>query len=67
MSSGTPGPPRAPKTAANNITYEKMNQPAKAREFYQKAYEMATAHNPPAVHTRPVARKKLGIAAPEPK
>ena len=49
------------------MTYEKMNQPAKAREFYQKAYEMATAHNPPAVHTRPVARKKLGIAAPEPR
>ena len=48
------------------MTYEKMNQRVRAREFYQKAYEMATAHNPPAVHTRPVARKKLGIASPEP-
>jgi tetratricopeptide (TPR) repeat protein len=43
------------------MTYEKMNQQTKAREFYQKAYDMATAHNPPAVHTRPVARKKLGL------
>lgn len=44
------------------MTYEKMNQPAKARELYQKAYDMATGHNPPAVFTRPFARKKLGIA-----
>jgi len=47
------------------MTYEKMNQPARAREFFQKAYDLATAHNPPAVHTRPVARRKLGIATPE--
>ena len=44
------------------MTYEKMNQPAKARELYQKAYDMATGHNPPAVFTRPFARRKLGIA-----
>lgn len=48
------------------MTYEKMNQPARARETYQKAYEMATGHNPPAVFARPFARKKLGISAPEP-
>lgn len=43
------------------MTYEKMNQPAKARELYQMAYDLATGHNPPAVFTRPFARKKLGI------
>lgn len=48
------------------MTYEKMNQAAKARETYQKAYEMATGHNPPAVFTRPFAREKLGLSAPEP-
>jgi hypothetical protein len=40
-----------------------MNQPARARELYQKAYDLATGHNPPAVFTRPFARKKLGIPA----
>ncbi|HYC53103.1 MAG TPA: hypothetical protein VEB19_18510 [Gemmatimonadaceae bacterium] len=44
------------------MTYEKKGDQAKAREFYLKAYELATAHNPPAVHTRPTARKKLGRA-----
>lgn len=44
------------------MTYEKMNQPDRAREFYQKAYDMATGHNPPAVFSRPFARRKLGIA-----
>ena len=48
------------------MTYEKLKQPAKARELYQKAYDMATGHNPPAVFTRPFARRKLGISAPEP-
>ena len=46
------------------MTYEKMNQPARARELYQKAYDMATGHNPPAVFTRPFAAKKLGRATP---
>lgn len=44
------------------MTYEKMGEQAKAKELYQKAYDMATGHNPPAVFTRPFARKKL--AAP---
>ena len=43
------------------MTYEKQGQAAKAREFYQKAYDFsANAHNPPAAFTRPFARKKLG-------
>jgi len=41
------------------MTYEKSGQADKAREFYQKAYDMATGHNPPAAFTRPAARKKL--------
>ena len=48
------------------MTYERLKQPAKARELYQKAYDMATGHNPPAVFTRPFARRKLGISTPEP-
>lgn len=42
------------------MTYEKQGQAAKAREFYQKAYDLAAnGHNPPAAFTRPFARKKL--------
>ena len=41
------------------MTYENSGQADKAREFYQKAYDMATGHNPPAAFTRPAARKKL--------
>ncbi len=42
------------------MTYEKQGQAAKAREFYQKAYDhAANGHNPPAAFTRPFARKKL--------
>lgn len=42
------------------LTYEKQGQAAKAREFYQKAYDhAANGHNPPAAFTRPFARKKL--------
>lgn len=44
------------------LTYEQMGQTAKATELYQKAYELSTAHNPPAAFTRSAARKKL--AAP---
>lgn len=42
------------------MTYEKLGEAAKARTFYEKAYELSTAHNPPAAHTRPFARRKLG-------
>ena len=41
------------------LTYEKLGQSDKARELYQKAYDLATGHNPPAAFTRPAARKKL--------
>ena len=41
------------------LTWEKQGHGAKAREQYQKAYDAATAHNPPAAFTRPAARKKL--------
>jgi len=42
-------------------TYEKLGQKDKAMELYRKAYGLATAHNPPAAHVRPLARKKLGM------
>lgn len=44
------------------MTYEKMRQPAKAKELYRKAYDLATSHNPPSAFARPFARKKLGAA-----
>jgi Flp pilus assembly protein TadD len=47
-------------------TYEKLGQPEKARATYQKAYDLATAHNPPAAFARPFARKKLGLAPEKP-
>jgi len=49
-------------TALMAMTHEKMGHAAVAKEWYQKAYDLATGHNPPAVFTRPFARKKL--AAP---
>ena len=41
------------------LTYEKLGQHDKAKPLYQKAYDLATGHNPPAAFTRPAARKKL--------
>jgi tetratricopeptide (TPR) repeat protein len=41
------------------MTYEKMGDQARARAVYEKAFGLATAHNPPAAFTRPFARKKL--------
>ncbi len=43
------------------MTYEKLQQPDRARALYGKAYAMATAHNPPSAFARPFARKKLGM------
>ena len=40
-------------------TQELLGNKAKAREFYQKAYDLAAAHNPPSAFVRPHARKKL--------
>ena len=42
------------------MTYEKEGEQARARALYQKAYDLATAHSPPAAFVRPNARKKLG-------
>jgi tetratricopeptide (TPR) repeat protein len=42
------------------MTHEKMGHAAAAKEWYQKAYDLATAHNPPSAYARPFARKKLG-------
>jgi tetratricopeptide (TPR) repeat protein len=43
------------------MTYEKQGKAEQAKEMYRKAYDMATAHNPPAAFVRPFARKKLGL------
>ena len=42
------------------MTYEQQGKAANAKEMYEKAYELATGHNPPAAFARPFARKKLG-------
>jgi tetratricopeptide (TPR) repeat protein len=43
------------------MTHEKMGHADAAKPLWQKAYDLATAHNPPAAYTRPLARKKLGL------
>ncbi len=42
------------------MMYEKKGDQAKARELYEKAFEMSTGSNPPNVHSRAFTRKKLG-------
>jgi tetratricopeptide (TPR) repeat protein len=42
------------------MTYEKKGDQAKARELYEKAFEMSTGSNPPNVYSRAFTRKKLG-------
>ena len=46
------------------LAYEKSGQADKARGQFQKAFDMATAHNPPASFARLNARKKLGLTSP---
>lgn len=41
------------------MTYEKLGDQERARALYQKAYDLAGGHNPPAAFARPFARKKL--------
>jgi tetratricopeptide (TPR) repeat protein len=41
------------------MTYEKMGDKTKAKAMYEKAYALATAHNPPSAFARPYARRKL--------
>jgi Flp pilus assembly protein TadD len=43
------------------MTYEKLGRQDEAKAAYQQAYDLATAHNPPAAFVRPFARKKLGL------
>jgi tetratricopeptide (TPR) repeat protein len=42
------------------MTHEKMGHADQAKAFYQKAYDLATAHNPPSAFARTFAGKKLG-------
>lgn len=41
------------------LTHDKMGHAAVAKEWYQKAYDLATAHTPPSAFVRPNARRKL--------
>jgi tetratricopeptide (TPR) repeat protein len=43
------------------MTHEKMGHASVAKEWYQKAYDLATQHTPPSAFARPFARKKLGL------
>ena len=45
------------------MTYEKLGKADEAKAMYQKAYDLATAHNPPAAFVRPFARAKLGLSS----
>ena len=42
------------------LTHERQGHAEQAKALYQKAYDLADGHNPPAAFTRPAARKKLG-------
>ena len=42
------------------MTHDKMGHADVARGFYQKAYDMATGSNPPAVYSRTFTKKALG-------
>jgi tetratricopeptide (TPR) repeat protein len=41
------------------MTHENMGHRNAAKEWYQKAYDLATQHNPPSAFARPFAKKKL--------
>jgi Flp pilus assembly protein TadD len=42
------------------MAHEKLGHAEQARAAYQKAFDLATGHNPPAAFARPFAAKKLG-------
>jgi Flp pilus assembly protein TadD len=44
------------------MTLERLGRQDQAKAMYQKAYDLATGHNPPAAFVRPFAREKLGLA-----
>jgi tetratricopeptide (TPR) repeat protein len=48
-------------TALMGMVHEKMGHASVAKEWYQKAYDLATQHTPPSAFVRPFARKKLGL------
>jgi tetratricopeptide (TPR) repeat protein len=41
------------------MTLERLGRQDQAKTMYQKAYDLATSHNPPAAFVRPFARAKL--------
>ena len=43
------------------MTYDKQGRALKATALYQKAYDLATGHNPPAAFVRPFVRRKLAL------
>jgi tetratricopeptide (TPR) repeat protein len=45
------------------MTYERQGKKAEADAMYKQAYDLATAHNPPAAFVRPFVREKLGLGA----
>jgi tetratricopeptide (TPR) repeat protein len=45
------------------LAYEKAGHADKAHAQFQKAYDLATAHNPPSAFARSQARKKLGLTS----
>ncbi len=42
------------------MAHERLGHADQARALYQRAYDLATGHNPPAAFARPFARGKLG-------
>lgn len=47
------------------VAYDRLGNTEKAMPLYQKAYDLATGHNPQAAYVRPLARKKLGLLPPK--
>ncbi len=43
------------------MTYEKKGETAKARELFQKAYDLSTGSNPPSIYSRVFTKQKLGL------
>ena len=44
------------------MTLERLGRKAEADSSYREAYDLATAHNPPAAFVRPLVRRKLSLA-----
>ncbi len=44
------------------MTYERLGRADEAKALYRKAYDMATAHNPPAAFVRRFVREKLKLS-----